>query len=468
MPIAVKITFVSNQYVIMQERKSMEKTKASKTYYDSLTGLPKLNVWKNKLNEFMIQGSTRHSDGTDKFALVYLDINNFKYINETFGNKVSSEVIKYVADFLVRKTKDSEYVARVARDKFAVLFTDINSNSELYETIDEIINSGLNIGSSDEIFYITMSAGIALYPEHGVDSQSLMKNAETAIYYAKRTGKGFKMYSDELQKKIIGQIQMTNMLQAAIEKEEFILYYQPEYNLSTDKIIGAEALVRWPHPVHGFISPEVFIPVAEKTKQIYELERWIVNRALRQKSEWEREGLGYLELSINLSSKTLESEVNFQKIEKIITSHSIDYSKIIFEITETVMINQVDIAIQRLKRLKRYGIQIALDDFGTGYSSLTHIMKLPLDIIKIDRSFIKAIPEGNEEMVITENIISLAHNLNYRVVAEGIETREQLKFLKKRYCERGQGFLLCKPSSSEKLYELLDRGNTVNVWRKDN
>lgn len=435
----------------------MEKTKDRQTYYDSLTGLPKLNAWKNKLNEFMMPGSTKQFDGTEKLALVYLDINNFKYINETFGSKAGSDVIKYVADFLVSKTNNADHVARISKDKFAVLFTDINSSNQLYETIDEIINSGLNIGDSDDIFYVTMSAGIALYPEHGCDSNSLMKKAETAIYYAKRNGKDIKMYSDELQKKIIGQIQMTNMLQAAIEKEEFTLFYQPEYNLVTDEIIGAEALVRWPHPVHGFISPEVFIPVAEKSKQIYELERWIINKALQQKEQWERDGFNHLELSINLSSKTLESETNFQKIEKIVSSYHVDYSKIIFEVTETVMINQVDMAIQRLKRLKMYGIRIALDDFGTGYSSLTHIMRLPLDIIKIDKSFIKAIPNGNDETVITENILSLAHNLNYRVVAEGIETREQLKFLKKRSCERGQGFYLCKPLPSEKLNEIIVR-----------
>lgn len=405
----------------------------------------------------MIPGSTKQFDGTDKLALVYLDINNFKYINETFGNKAGCEVIKYVADFLVSKTKNVNQVARIEKDKFAVLFTDINSNTELYETVDKIINSGFNIGTSDDIFYVTMSAGIALYPEHGCDSNTLMKKAETAINYAKKTGKDIKMYSEELQNKIIGQIQMANMLQAAIEKEEFTLYYQPEYNLKTEEIIGAEVLVRWPHPVHGFISPEVFIPVAEKSKQIYELERWIIENALQQKQRWERDGFSHLELSINLSSKTLESDTNFQKIEKIISSYQVDYSKIVFEVTETVMINQVDLAIQRLKRLKKYGIRIALDDFGTGYSSLTHIMKLPLDIIKIDRSFIKAIPGGNDETVITENMISLAHNLNYRVVAEGIETREQVKFLKARACERGQGFYLCKPLPSEKLNEILIR-----------
>jgi EAL domain-containing protein (putative c-di-GMP-specific phosphodiesterase class I) len=284
-----------------------------------------------------------------------------------------------------------------------------------------------------------------------------MKKAETANYSAKKTGKNINIYSDEIQKDIIEQVQMVNKIQNGIEKEEFTLYYQPVYNLNTNEIIGVEALVRWLHPVNGFISPEIFIPIAEKSKQIYELDRWIINKALQQKEQWEKDGLEHVELSINLSSKTLESENNFQKIEKIITSYKVDYSKIIIEITETVIITQVDLAIERLNRLRSYGLKIALDDFGTGYSSLTHILKLPIDIIKIDRSFIKSIPNGNEETIITQSIISLAHDLNYKVVAEGIETQDQLDYLKKTSCELGQGFLLCKPLPSDILNEVLRR-----------
>jgi EAL domain-containing protein (putative c-di-GMP-specific phosphodiesterase class I) len=250
---------------------------------------------------------------------------------------------------------------------------------------------------------------------------------------------------------------MINKLQNGIEKEEFILFYQPEYNLITNEIIGVEALVRWPHPENGFIPPDIFIPIAERSKQIYTLERWIVNEALQQKQEWEENGLENIELSINLSSKTLESESNFQKIEEIICSYQVDFTKIIFEITETIILTQVDLAIERLNRLRAYGIKIALDDFGTGYSSFTHIRKLPIDIIKIDKSFIQSIPHGNEETIITHNILTLAHELNYRVVAEGIETQEQLDYLRSSSCERGQGYLLCKPLPGDKINEVLLR-----------
>jgi diguanylate cyclase (GGDEF)-like protein len=433
----------------------MGKSNMRPAFNDSLIRLPKMNLLKNMLTDYILQSSCRQFAGVDRFALVYLDIDNFKYLNETYGYKACDEVIRCVEDYLVSKVKNSNCVARVTSDKFALLLTDIKSNTDLYETIDEIINNGYNISSSNNVIYITMSAGIALYPEHGSDIDSLMKKAETANYSAKKTGKNINIYSDELQKDIIEQVQMVNKLQNGIEKEEFILFYQPMFKLDTNEIIGVEALVRWPHPEDGFISPEIFIPIAEKSKQIYELERWIVNKALQQKEQWESDGLDYIELSINLSSKTLESESDFQKIEKIISSYNVNYSKIIIEITETVIISQVDLAIEKLNRLRSYGIKIALDDFGTGYSSLTHILKLPIDIIKIDRSFIKSIPNRNEESVLTQNIVSLAHDLNYKVVAEGIETQDQLEYLKKISCELGQGYLLCKPLPSERLCEVL-------------
>ncbi len=433
----------------------MGKANLRPAFYDELTGIPNLNLLRDVLTDYIVQRSCNQFAGIDRFALVYLDINNFTYLNETYGFKVCDNIIKCVEEYLAAKIRNPNYVTRVASDKFAILCTDIEMNQQIYDVIEDVINNGCNIYISNYAFYITMSAGIALFPEHGKDIDTLIRKAETAGYLAKKSGKDINIYSDELQKDMVEQVQMINKLQNGIDKEEFRLYYQPEYNLVTNEIIGVEALVRWPHPENGFISPEIFIPIAEKSKQIYSLERWIINEALHQKQQWELSGLGNMELSINLSSKTLESESNFQKIEEIISSHPVDLTKIIFEITETIILTQVDLVIERLNRLRAYGIKIALDDFGTGYSSLTHIKKLPIDIIKIDKSFIQSIPHGNEETVITHNILSMAHELNYRVVAEGIETQEQLDYLKISSCERGQGFLLCKPLPSEKLKEVL-------------
>lgn len=248
---------------------------------------------------------------------------------------------------------------------------------------------------------------------------------------------------------------MINRIITGIERDEFTLFFQPEYNLDTNEIIGVEALVRWFSPGKGIIPPDIFIPLAEKTEIIYKLERIIIHKALKQKMIWEREGLENIELSINLSCKSLENNNSFKMIEDIISSYKVNYKTIIFEITETMIITNINLAIERLNRLRSYGIKIALDDFGTGYSSLVHLIKLPIDIIKIDKTFIKSIPYNNEETTITKNILAMAHDLHYKVVAEGIETKEQLEFLKQNYCERGQGFLLCVPLPSEMVTEVI-------------
>lgn len=261
---------------------------------------------------------------------------------------------------------------------------------------------------------------------------------------------GFAVYKDAT-----AHSSLAGMLKAGLKKEEFTLYYQPEYNLDTNEVNGVEALTRWFHPAIGYIAPQRFITAAEESGQIYDLEYWIVRKALDQKLQWEREGLGHIELSINLSSKTLESESAFNRLEELISSYNINYSKVIMEITETVIISNLEVATERLDRLRRTGIRIALDDFGTGYSSLLHLIKLPVDIIKIDRSFIRELPGSNEGTIVVKNILTLAHEMKYKVVAEGIETQEQLEYLRENYCECGQGFLLCIPLPPEKLNNIL-------------
>lgn len=253
----------------------------------------------------------------------------------------------------------------------------------------------------------------------------------------------------------LGYNRMVNNIHMGIVRDEFTLFYQPEYRLDTKKIIGVEALVRWISPERGIVPPDAFIPIAEKTDIIYELERVIICKALEQKLVWEKEGLEHIELSINLSSRSIESEDDFRIIEEIISTYKVDYSTVIFEITESVVITNINMAKERLNRLKKYGIRLALDDFGTGFSSLVHLVKLPIDIIKIDKSFIRSIPYSNEETSITKNILAMAHDLKYRVVAEGIENNAQLEYLTQNSCEGGQGFLLCVPLPSEQVSQVI-------------
>lgn len=423
------------------------------TLYDELTGLPNMNMFHHETRKLMERTTMK-----DKFAIAYIDIDNFRYINQTIGHEQGNVFLQHVASNLKSAIKTPYVIARISGDEFAVLFTKVKSQKDLFAEMKRILKKLCNTWTYNDFdFYVSMSTGIAIYPDHGKDVKTLYKNVDIAMHTAKQESKDIVFFEEKLSEDILWQVQMTNEIQTSIEKEEFTLYYQPQFKLNTNKIIGAEALVRWVHPEKGIISPSDFIPVAEKSKQIFALEQWIINKALSQKVVWEKEGYHDMELSINLSSKTLESDYNFKKILKIFSSYKIDYSKIVIEVTETALIYSPDMAAKRLNQLKKYGMKIALDDFGTGYSSLNHLKQLPIDIIKLDRSFVDMIPGSGTDTLIVKYILSLARELNYRVIAEGIETREQLNCLKNYTCERGQGFLLSLPLPKVKMNELLKK-----------
>lgn len=301
--------------------------------------------------------------------------------------------------------------------------------------------------------------------------KSRMKPIQTS------TNKTRKAYKDlfPIEKELKYQKDLTqkisNKMQLALANEEFVLLYQPQFNLNTGEIIGVEALVRWIHPEEGVVSPSRFIPVAEETGQIFGIEQWIFKNALEQKKKWEEGGLHNIDLSINLSAKTLTNDISFNELERIISSINIDYSKISIEITETAIISNIDLIIKHLKRLKKKGLKIVLDDFGTGYSSLTYLKELPIDAIKLDKSFIDLIPQDSIDTVIVKSVLSMAHNLEYQVIAEGIETNEQLEYLKKYHCEGGQGFLLSHPLCEEKVFNLIKTSQKTSkkedIWWKN-
>jgi diguanylate cyclase (GGDEF)-like protein len=404
----------------------------------------------NELSKLM-----ERSSGKTRFAVAYLDIDNFRYINQALGQKVGNELLQYVAHNLEPGKGDSYMAARLGGDKFAMLFTDIQSTTLLFSQLSAVKDKICPIWSAcKHNFYVSYTMGISIYPDHGKDIAALLNNAEIAMSMAKKQGKDMLFYKEELQQEYIWKVQIANELQAGMEENEFTIFYQPIFNLSTGKITGVESLVRWLHPKRGMISPDLFIPVAEESKQIYLLEKWIISKALQQKKEWEEEGFYDIELSINVSSKTLENDLYYKEIEKIFLSYNIDYSKVIVEVTETSFLFNIDFAAEHLYRLKKLGIKIALDDFGTGYSSLTHLKELPVDILKIDRSFVNTIPKCEKDILIVKHLLSIAHDLKYQVIAEGIETKKQLEVLKQYSCELGQGFLFYKPMPEEKVRKL--------------
>lgn len=417
-------------------------------YYDTLTGLPNRAMFVSKIKN--LANSSRQN-----FAIAFLDIDNFKYINDTLGHYIGDDFLKFMAYKMSKEIKAPDMVARLGGDEFAILIRSFETKDILINRLENIKNSiGNTWNSGSREFYISMSIGIAVYPDDGYDFDTLLKHSDIAMYAAKKEGKN-KMffYEEDIHYETIWHIQMANKLQKGLDCNEFELNYQPQVQLSTGDIIGTEALVRWNRPQEGYISPADFIPVAEITGQIYELERRIIKNVLIQKKKWEEQGLNDLELSLNLSGKSLISNSNFRQIEEIFSDCDVDYSNIVIEITETAAITHIDTAIERLNILKAKGLKIALDDFGTGYSSLTYLRRLPIDIVKLDKSYI-----GNgdkKDISIIKFIVSLAHDLGIRVIAEGIETIEQYDYLRTIECECGQGYYLGQPMYIDELNELL-------------
>ncbi len=442
---------------VYNELLSAEEKLLNTIYFDSLTELSTRIGIEVEMEKFL--------ENNIPFAFVHIDFDNFKYINETLGHSAGDQFLKEMGIRLKELKSDSFIVGRLSGDEFGIILKDVNSIKILKEQIDNInklLGKKWTIG--DYEFFTSASMGISVFPKDGSSKIEIFRSADLAMSRAKKEGKGRGIfYTGEILESNSEKIKISNQIQHAIEKKEFILYYQPQIYLNTGEIKGFEVLIRWNNPFSGFISPALFIPIAEETGQIFAIEKWIINNALKQKKILENKGYEHLDLSINLSSKTLMSNLNFHELEDILDENKVDYSHITLEVTETAIISDIEMAISRLLRLKRYGLKIALDDFGTGYSSLTYLKKMPIDTIKLDRSFVKSIEENDADTYIIKSILYLALDLKYNVVAEGIETEEQYRFLEKNNCESGQGFLMSKPVPVEDVYEKLENAYSFKL-----
>lgn len=432
----------------IEERKKYEEKIKYMAYYDTLTNLPNRIMFEQVVSKHI-------RDRDYDFVIAYMDIDNFKNINDSIGHQAGDVFLKYFAQTIIDHVEESAFVARLGGDEFAILYK-CDSEEEIIKKVESLLKQTNKIWSYDNrLFYISTSVGIVMYPENGDNSSELLKNADIAMYASKREGRNrILFYKDDLMEENARYGNMANNLQQGMDQQQFYLLYQPQYQLDSKELIGMEALLRWEHPTEGFISPSEFIPIAERTGQIYRLEKWVIRNALEQKILWEQQGFTDVKMSINLSTKTLTSAINFAEWEHILSEYKVDYSKIIIEITETADILDVENVIERLNILKKRGIRIALDDFGTGYSSLNYLKKFPIDIIKLDRSFINAITEEGVDTLLIKNILKLANDLKFEVIAEGIETNEQMQILVDYNCENGQGFLLSRPLTVEESINL--------------
>ena len=382
------------------------------------------------------------------------------------GHLTGDKVLTEIAARLKSEIRSEDTLARLGGDEFTIIMQDINHGEEasfLAEKITKVASQPVDI--DEQSLYVTTSIGISLYPDDGDNSEDLLMYADNAMYKAKEEGRNnYQFYSSEMTTLALSKVIMESSMRNALEKEEFRIYYQPQINGLTNQVIGMEALVRWEHPTIGLISPDKFIPLAEETGLIVEIDKWVMKTAMKQVSQWYEQGLYPGILALNLTMKLLERKDFSDIIKSLLEETQINTKWLEFEVTESQIMKNPENAISKLLEIGKMDINIAIDDFGTGYSSLSHLKQLPIDKLKLDRSFISDIPDDEDDMSITIAIISLAKNLNINVLAEGVETQEQKDFLIENGCIDIQGYLYSKPIPTDEMQKYLLRQNNTSSY----
>ncbi|WP_235576062.1 bifunctional diguanylate cyclase/phosphodiesterase [Rossellomorea vietnamensis] len=436
-------------------RKKAEKTIHVMAYYDSLTGLPNRNKFKQHLS-----GSLR--DNPDQLmAILFLDLDRFKVINDTKGHSTGDAILGKVASRLKKVVSDKGIVFRQGGDEFIIILSNMNEG-EVAETTKEILQSFISpIFIQKQEFFVTPSIGISMYPKDGRDQESLIKHADTAMYLAKEQGKNnYQFYYPELEKASSRNMEIENGLRKVLEFDQLCLHYQPKVDLNTHKIIGVEALIRWEHPTLGMVSPAEFIPLAEETGLIIPIGEWVLREACKQSKEWEETGMGIIPVAVNISVRQIKDGGFVEMVKEILSEYKFKPDRLELEITESIM-QDFEISTKVLNKLKKVGVMISMDDFGTGYSSLSNLRHLPIDSIKIDKSFVDDIMEDSNQVSIVKAIIDMSQNMNFTTIAEGIEMENQMLFLKRNGCQIGQGYHFSRPlPPSELRLSLIEKETT--------
>ncbi|WP_338044213.1 EAL domain-containing protein [Paenibacillus oryzisoli] len=450
------------QFRDITERYHTQKQINYLAYHDDLTGLPNRRFFTRHIDELLKHGVKEKSI----FAVMFLDLDSFKKINDTLGHNNGDALLKLVAERL--KTccnAPNQLVSRMGGDEFTILMQEMTDHTEAIHVAEVIIKAFEKPFAVDGYeFYITASIGIAFYPQDGQNGEMLMKNADIALYRMKEDGKNnYTIFEPSPNNSGIERLTLENSIRKALRLEEFVLYYQPQIDTLTGKIIGTEALVRWNHPTLGLVPPAKFIPIAEETGLIVPLGEWVLRTACIQNQIWKEKGYAPMSVSVNLSSRQFSKQNLVKTITEILHETHIDPQYLELEITESMTMN-VEVAIEVLGKLKELGIQICIDDFGTGYSNLYYLKLFSIDRLKIDQSFVRDIMTDSNDADIVATIIAMAHNLGIDVIAEGVETKEQLDFLRSQNCHEVQGFYYHRPLPVEEIEQLLM--NTMEIDTK--
>ncbi|MFA6196535.1 MAG: EAL domain-containing protein [Sulfurimonas sp.] len=447
------ITSIRDSRIALKAQKNALHYQAN---HDALTGLANRILFNDRLEQSIIKAK----NNSTKIALFFIDLDHFKKINDSLGHEIGDKILKVVTQRLNETICKEATLARLGGDEFSIIVEELRQGQDaslLANKLIELLSQPITI--EDNLLYISSSIGISIYPDDGVSAQNLVKYADAAMYKAKDEGRNnFQYYSAEMTELAFERVVMDASLREALKNENFVVYYQPQVNGENNELIGMEALVRWQHSTMGLIAPSKFIPLAEETGMIIPLDQYVMRCAMKQMTKWYKEGFNPGVVALNLAIKQLHQKDFIPMLENMLKETECKAEWIELEVTESQIMTNPEEAIKILKQINAMGIKLAVDDFGTGYSSLSYLKRLPIDKLKIDQSFIRDLPEDEEDASITRAVIALSKSLNLRVIAEGVETKEQKEFLVKNGCSNIQGYFYAKPMPANEMEKVLSEG----------
>lgn len=440
-----------NSFIDISEKKLSEDHVYHLAHYDALTDLPNRTLFLERLRQSIKQVKRANT----KLAVLFLDLDNFKMVNDTLGHACGDILLQEVAQHLKAAIRETDVVARLGGDEFTITLNDIDSSQEAADIAEKIIAATASpVCLAGKQVMVSTSLGISFYPDDGLEAETLLKNADIAMYRAKSEGKNnYQFFTEEMNREIIERHEVERDLRNAIEQRQFVLHYQPQIELESGKLIGVEALIRWMHPEQGMVPPYKFIPIAEESGLIIDMGKCVLEEACRQQLAWKEVGVD-IRIAVNVSARQLHNNDLYDFVKSLLVVHKMNPAKLEIELTETSLMDNPEVTINQLKAFSELGIYLALDDFGTGYSSLSYLKRFPIDTLKIDQSFVRDLPGDQHDAAIATTIISMARSLGFKVLAEGVETVEQLNFMQKHGCDDVQGFYFSKPVTANQIPQL--------------
>ncbi|MEP7131818.1 MAG: EAL domain-containing protein, partial [Acidobacteriota bacterium] len=445
------------------ERKRAEEQVKHLAFHDALTGLPNRLLFQDRLRMAVLNAHRSE----DHLATLFLDLDRFKVINDSLGHSIGDELLRGVAERLGSCVREGDTVARLGGDEFTILVPGMAGDEDAAKIARKILGVlRLPFVIDGRELFLTTSIGVAIYPADGETAETLVRNADTAMYRAKEQGRdNFQLYTPAMNSRALERLSLESRLRQAIHNRELVLQYQPLVDLETNQIRGAEALIRWEHPEMGLLAPGEFIPLAEVSGLIVPIGEWVLHAACAQVRAWQQLGHPRLSVAVNLSARQFQQADLVSQVRAALEAADLAPEFLDLEITESNAMQNADVSISTLWDLKNLGVQLSMDDFGTGYSSLNYLKRFPIDRLKIDQSFVRDVTTDPDDAAIASAIIAMAHSLELTVVAEGVETEPQLAFLRGQHCDEMQGYLVSRPVAPERFLELL-RENRKSEPRK--